>query len=183
MAVNADDRDLDFKRDSRIDPMALDSEWLGLASLAGRYAEAAAQAVLEKDRAEKNRDIVYASLDNEVRTSPTMWPKAFGGDKKPSEDAIKNWIALRADYQEALDAAHQARYRAKLAAAGVRAMDTKDRSLEWLTKLFFNGYFVGPKIPKELDRQFLRDAAAAQTEEAQRRSLQRRRRKKGDGDE
>jgi hypothetical protein len=157
--------------------MALDEEWLALASLAGRYGEAAADAVLDKDRAERELEVIYANLDHEARTTPTMWPKVFGSDKKPNEDAIANWARRQSVYQVAQEAFHEARHKAKLAAAAVRAIDVKDRSLEWLTKLFLNGYFVGPKVPKEISKRFLAEESASRGEDAQRAALRQRRRR------
>ena len=140
---------LDYEKDTAIDPDALDVEWVQQATLMGRYAAHAANMKREMDDAKERLDVVRARLDMAIRANPGQY-----GLEKVTEAAVQSTILLQKEYTEQNEALSTARYEYDMASAAVRAIDTKKTALENLVRLLGASYFAGPKAPRDLSHEW-----------------------------
>ncbi|HDZ27299.1 hypothetical protein LCGC14_1757850 [marine sediment metagenome] len=129
-----------YKEDLQIDDYALDSEWDRQAALYMKWAEEYADAVLIRDRAKENVDLVRAELYQQIVSK---------ADKKPTESAIGNEIIQHDKYKEANNNYLEAKKNAEILAGAKEAMQHKKKALEGRTHLWIAGYNAEPKIPAE----------------------------------
>jgi len=134
-----------YEDDLRIDKYNLDYEWERQAQLYMKWAEAHAQAVLERDRAKELLDLARAELDSQIRESP----EKFGFDKKPTETAIANTILQQDRYREVYKNFVETTKNMNILAGAKEAMAHKKKALEGITQLMVSGYYAEPNIPKE----------------------------------
>ena len=140
---------MSYKEDLKIDKHRLDFEWERQAQLYMKWAEAYAQAVLDRDRAKELLDVVRAELDSKIRKSPAD----FGFDKKPTESAITNTVVQQEEYRKAYDKLIQAQSNMNILAGAKEAMSHKKKALEGITQLMVSGFYAEPNIPaKAKDR-------------------------------
>ena len=145
--------DLDYDNDLRIDPNALDIEWLDQPRTYMRYAEQLARALKEVDKTKERLEVVKAELDHEIRDAAER-----GGGKKPTESAISNTVTNHSRYQQAMSDYNDAKYESNLLSSAVRAFDQRKAALENLVRLHASSYFAGPSVPRELSQEFVEAA-------------------------
>lgn len=141
--------ELDYVADIRIDPTALDVEWLRQADLMRKYATHAAATKMAMDDAKERLDVVKAQLDRDIRKDPSQ----FGLDKV-TETAVQSTILLQEAYTQGNQAWSEARYENDIANAAVRAIDQKKTALENLVRLLTASYFAGPQAPRDVAREW-----------------------------
>lgn len=166
--------ELNFEQDVRINPNALDVEWLRQAALYQRYAAEAARARDIRDRAKERVDVVMAEMNHAIRNDPAQ----YGLGEKPTKDAVEAAVLQSRPYTQANDNFLQRKLEAELVQAAVIALDQKKSSLENLVKLMIAGYFAAPKEPRNLAEEWARleetrGAQAAETSGGVRESLNR----------
>ncbi len=140
---------MNYEQDTTIDQDALDVEWLEQPRLMMRYARLAAEARKHMEWAKENLDVARASLDQSIRTDP----EKFGLDKV-TESAIASAILIHKEFREAQDKFREAQYEFNMAQAAVRALDGKRDALENLVRLHGQQYFAGPKVPRDLSKEW-----------------------------
>jgi len=143
--MNRTKETLEWEKDVSIDENSLDVEWLRQAELMMKYSKLAAKFRLLQDKAKESLDLMKASLDLSIRTTPEEY-----GLTKVTESAISNAITTDKAYTDCLAEYNQARYDAEIARAAVTALDHKKSALENLVKLFGQQYFAGPSIPRDI---------------------------------
>jgi len=141
---------LNYEQDVKIDPNALDVEWLEQAELMKKYAHHAADTKKDMDEAKERMEAGKARIEMDVRTSPQLYNL-----EKVTEGAIQSTILLQKDYQELVTEYNKAKYEYDVSVAVVRAIDQRKTALENLVKLLTASYFAGPKAPRDLYQEHL----------------------------
>ncbi len=141
---------LNYAEDVKIDPNALDVEWLRQSELMGKYAGHAATTKKLMDEAKERLEVGKANIEMHIRKNPDAY-----GLAKPTEAAIQSTIILQEDYQGLLKEYQEARYENEIAIAAVRAIDQKKTALENLVRLLGASYFAGPQTPRDLNKESL----------------------------
>lgn len=141
---------LNYEEDVRIDPEALDVEWLGQPELMRKYAKYAADAKKYMDEVKEKFEIGKARIEMSIRADPAAY-----GLTKPTESSIQSVILLQEEYQELFEEYKDARYEYEVAIAAVRAIDQRKTALENLVRLLAASYFAGPRTPRDLSRENL----------------------------
>lgn len=141
---------MNYEKDVEIDETALDVEWLQQPRLMLKYGNYAAQKRQEMDLAKENLDVVKAQLDKDIRAIPGDY-----GIGKLTESAIQSAILTQEEYQEANQAYIKAKYEYDMAITAVRAIDQKKTALENLVRLYGQQYFAGPKVPRDLSKEWV----------------------------
>ncbi len=145
---------LNYEQDVKIDPDALDIEWLNQAALMLRYTKHAAITKQTMDDCKERLDFTKAELEMDIRTKPEAY-----GLAKVTEAGIQSAILLQEKYQILMKEYASARYEYDIANGAVRAIDQKKTALENLVKLLGQSYFAGPKAPRNLYQEQLDQTA------------------------
>lgn len=148
---------MDYIEDITIDPEALDVEWLRQAALTFKYTAHAAQTRADMDYAREKLDLQRAELDKKIRNSPEAY-----GITKMTEGALQSVVLANKDYQYAAQLYNNARFENEMAQAAIRAIQDKKTALENLVRLHASNYFAGPKVPRDLGREWQEQQATAQ---------------------
>jgi hypothetical protein len=159
---------LNYEEDVRIDPEALDVEWLKQAELMKKYAIHAADTKKEMDEIKEQIDVTKARIEMNIRKEPEKYNLP-----KVTEGAIQSTIILQEEYQELVQEYTEAKYENDVAIAAVRAIDQKKTALENLVRLLSASYFAGPQAPRDLSGEWLKERE--RKEENARIKIQRRR--------
>ena len=165
-----------FSEDIKIDPNALDVEWLKQPQLFLAVAEEAAYAREKMDRAKEKFDVARAELASDIRSKPDTYDivkltegslnevlaVTLGSNNKRKRDKqplVEN-NTLQLHYKEANEEYIKARTEHELTVAAVRAFDQRKVALENLVRLQGQSYFAGPKEPRDLGREYSMDEQA-----------------------
>lgn len=140
--------DRNYKEDIKINEDDLENEWIEQPSLYLYYGEAHADAVLEKEKASDELDLVHAQLDSQLRKD---WEKHF--EKAPSEAAIKSWIIQQEKYKKKLENLNKKTHNVNVLAVAKTAFDHRKKALENLVTLHVTGFHSEPKPPKNVTRR------------------------------
>lgn len=149
---------MSYADDVDIDEDALDVCWLEHPRLMMKYSRKAAEAHRTMDLAKEKLDLVYAQLDQAVRSNPKAYDITA---EKPTEGAIKAAILTHVDYQIVSTAYIDSKFENAVAAKAVEAFEHRKSALENLVRLHGQQYFAGPSVPRNLhEERQLRDKAA-----------------------
>jgi hypothetical protein len=168
----------EYRDDLKIDPLALDKEWLEQPSLYMKYAKMAADASADYDRAKENVDIVKAQIDNQVRQYPEKFkgcPTTKDGALKPTEGWIISVIFLHDDYAKANERYHKAKLEMNVLQAAVRAFDHRKKALEMEVSLWFGGYNSSPDQKKIITKETVKRAGGSSDKQRDSLTLSRKR--------
>lgn len=174
-----------YMEDLSIDLHALEEEWVIQPQLYMKYAQLAAQAQMDRDRAKEKLDVVRAEVDDAIRTEPLEYgaPKDKSGNAKITEAWIAGTIVLQEEYKDAVQAVNDANYHMNIYRAAVNAFEHRKKALENEVQLWAGGYWSAPHLPHEsaAGKRLLEAQAEARSEveTKQRRQLNRQRKKGG----
>lgn len=143
---------INYEKDIEIDGEALDKEWLRQAPLMMKYCRISAQARMELDAAKEMLDVVKAGLDKAIRENPEKYDIV-----KVTEVVISNTIIVQGSYTEAYGRYLQVKYEADMASGAVRAIEQRKDALENLVRLYNGQYFAGPKVPLNINREWVEE--------------------------
>ena len=115
----------------KIDPFALDKEWLNQPSLYMDMAEKAANARKDYDEAKRELDLVEAALFAKVRKSPLKYDLP----EKPTEGACRSHVLTMPAYSDAFKEVVEAKHRLDIYSAAVVALEHRKRALTLLVEL------------------------------------------------
>lgn len=132
-----------FSEALQIDRFDLFREWERQPTLYHKYAVLHADAVLARDVAKDNLDLVSAQLDRQTREAMTA------AGTKTTETAIRNTILETQEYGEVRDAVAQAEHQCNVLMAGVRALDHKKTALEFMSRMQLADWNSEPNVPGE----------------------------------
>lgn len=141
---------LNYEEDIKIDPTALDVEWLEQAELMRKYSKHSADMKKVMDEAKERLDFKKACIEMDIRNAPENY-----GLSKVTEGAIQSAILLQEEYQKLAKEYGDARYEYDVSVGAVRAMDQRKSALENLVKLLSASYFAGPQAPRNLYQEHL----------------------------
>ncbi|MCK9457303.1 MAG: hypothetical protein M0R31_08425 [Candidatus Riflebacteria bacterium] len=144
--------DLNYEEDVKIDPEALDVEWLGQADLMRRYTKHSALMEKEADEAKERLEAGKARIEMEIRSNPEKY-----GLLKVTEASVSSAVLLQKEYQALVQEHINTKYEANVAKGAVRAIDQRKVALENLVNLFGRSYFAGPKTPRDLSSEWLKE--------------------------
>lgn len=142
-------KELNYERDVNIDPDSLDTEWLDQPRLMLKYTRIEAEAKKDLGDAKARLDIIQADLDKAIRSNPDDFDLP-----KVTETAISNAIQSTKKYKEAQEEIREAEYHLNMAIGAVRSMYVKKEALENLVRLYGQQYFAGPKVPRDINREW-----------------------------
>jgi len=138
--------DRTYLDDIKIEPDALDLEWVRHPEKYMKWAEKAAQAEDKVKLCKEAMEVIDAKIDKEIREDPTV--------EKITDSLIKGRVALDQRHREVLQKYNDALYESNIYSAAVKAMDHRKTSLENLVRLWAGTYFAGPKEPVDIRREF-----------------------------
>ncbi len=144
---------LDYEKDVRIDPDALDVEWLNQSEIMLRYALHAADMRKAVDEAKERLEAGKAKIELSIRTDPEAY-----GLAKVTEAGIQSTILIQKEYSQLVVQYNEAKYENDIATGAVRAIDQKKTALENLVRLLGVSYFAGPQAPRNLHEEYLEKA-------------------------
>lgn len=153
-------RMLDFENDLKIEPMALDVEWLEQASLFMKYSREAIKQRSILDRKKIELDVVKAELDTAIRTNPEKY-----GISKITEAAISNTILQDARFKVVQEELLGLHHDLEILEAAVQAFNQRKVALENLVKLCGQQYFAGPREPRDLGKESQRHYEAQKADD------------------
>ncbi len=140
---------LEYESDIRIDQDALDIEWLEQPSLVFRYSKNLAERKRIVEKLKTEIDLIKADLDKEIRLNPEAFEII-----KLTETTISNTVLQQKEYKNIYRGYIDARYELNIAQAAVDAVEHRKSALENLVRLFGQQYFAGPKIPRDLGKEW-----------------------------
>jgi len=141
--------EINYDKDVSIDPDSLDTEWLAQPQLMIKYSRISSAARRSYEAAKMDLDIIKAELDQQIRMDPAKFEIP-----KLTEGAIQSAILTSKKYKGGMDALHEAAYEMNMASAAVQAIDAKKGALENLVRLHGMQYFAGPKVPRDLSKEW-----------------------------
>ena len=141
---------MDYEKDVTIDPDALDTEWLEQPRLMMRYARISAQAQKDYEEEKQNLDIVKAQIDQDIRINP----QDHGIEGKITEAVVSAGILVSNEYQIAQKKVADALYEYNMARGAIQAINGKKDALENLVRLHGQQYFAGPRVPRDLSKEW-----------------------------
>jgi hypothetical protein len=151
--------ELNYEEDVKIDQDALDVEWLGQASLGLKYGRNVAHWHHVVARLEEEKKTMRSELIMEANKHP----EKCCGKEKPNAADIEAYYRSSENYQGVVSKLLDAQYEAEYAEVAKNEICYSRKSaLENLVKLHGQMYFAGPKVPRNLSKEW---------EEAQRRKL------------
>jgi hypothetical protein len=145
---------MSYNSDVKIDPNALDDEWLRQADLMRKYSVQVADFLQQKERAEEELNVCKADLDKDIRSDPDGYNITA---PKITETVIINTIYIQAVYRDAAEKVSDVTHEWNVAKAMVTSIDHKKTALECLVKLHGQSYFAGPKVPKTLGSTYFEE--------------------------
>ena len=142
---------MDYIKDSEIDPNALEIEWLNQTSLGMRYAKQAAEAKRKAALAEERVKVTRADLIRKVADDPV----GTTGKEKPTAQDIEAWYRSHPDHKQAKEDWIEADYQSNYATmAQMEISLSRKAALENLVRLHGQQYFAGPKVPRDLSKEW-----------------------------
>lgn len=143
--------EIDYERDISIDESALDVEWLEQAQLGLKYGRFIARLHKKVTLADEKKKTVRSELIMEANKFPV---KCCGKDKPNAAD-IEAYYRNHPDYKEAVQNLIDAQYEAEYGEVAKNEICwTRKAALENLVKLHGQMYFAGPKVPRDLSKEF-----------------------------
>lgn len=133
-------KERNIEKDLKIDDSNLDGEWTEQGSLFYYYAEAHAEAILEKDKKKAKMDYVYAVMYSELKKD---WSKVF--DSKPTEPAVKEHIYCQKKFKVAERDFINASHDVNIMLAAKQAFEHKKKALENKVSLKIGGFYSEPR--------------------------------------
>lgn len=137
-----------YERDMSIDVTSLDVEWVEQAELAMKYGRLWADAQDAASKADENVKFVRSKLIIQVSRDPEG---CLGKGERATDTKTEAYYRTHEDYLEAkddwLDKVNEMNL---LAIAKNEISFTRKSALENLVVLHGQGYFAGPKVPRDL---------------------------------
>lgn len=143
--------ELDYEKDMKIDPDALDIEWLEQAPLALQYARYLGEIRAEVKRATEQKKIKRSELIQEANASP----EACCGKAKPNAADIEAYYRTHDDYKEVVEKLISQEEELAYAELAFNEIAwTRKKALENLVTLHGQQYFAGPKMPRNISKEW-----------------------------
>lgn len=134
----------DYEKESSIDVLALDVEWIHQPGRFMKYAEKQASAKRELDELKQELKV----LESELLLQAAEEGEELIGSK-PTVAVVDAWVKSNKRHIEASKEIIQKDYELNILQSAVRAFDQRKSALENLVRLWQGSYFSGPREPKD----------------------------------
>lgn len=142
---------MSYEKDMYIDVTALDVEWTEQANLAMKYARLWADAKDEFDRAEENVKLVRSELILAINADPE---KYLGKDVRLTDPKVEACYRVHPKHIKAKERWLAAMKELNIIEVAKNEICfTRKAALENLVTLHGQGYFAGPKVPRNLKQE------------------------------
>ena len=141
--------ELDYERDVTIDGNALEVEWLDQAKRVLDYSRHSAECQKEVSILKDALKETKARIGKDVRANPSEY-----NIEKVTNDTVEEAVLLDKDYKKAQKELIEAEFEAEIAKGAVEAFRHRKGALENLVQLFMAQYFAGPKVPRDLSKEW-----------------------------
>lgn len=143
--------ELNYKKDMYIDPDALDLEWLRQPELGRKYARNAASKRREARLAEERVKVIKSELIRKCNENP----KSTTGKDKPNAIDIEAYYRTHPTHKDAKQEWIEAEFEADIAELAQKEISYgRKAALEGLVTLHAAQYFAGPKVPRDLNKEW-----------------------------
>lgn len=181
--------DLDYHRDIRIEPDALDVEWLEQPDLMMSYSLACDEAGKERDaakllmdKASENIKEVKALVLLEVRRNPQDYDidKVTESSASAAVEVNEKVSQAKIAYYEACERHNEAKHRFNNLYSAVKGFEQRKTSLENLVRMLGMNYFSSPNVERNLGQEYsqYRHKRTAMNKKSSREKIKSRRRNK-----
>jgi hypothetical protein len=137
--------DLNYAEDIKVDPYNLDLEWAQLPGLHSKWATRLIEVENQRDRLREQIELKYAELDLEIRSNLAQYKLGEGSPER----AIKSTIVKNEQYKTLQQQYLNAKYAAKVLRIAVKGIKDKEKTIDRLTKLYHDQYYMKPYKGKE----------------------------------
>lgn len=152
------EKELDFEKDTSINPNQLDIEWIYQANTFMKYCHALSEAAKEMDNAKQYYETVRAQCELKVRNKPEHYCKLWTGEPIPDKvtEAVISSILVASEGKEgtplfkAKAEWNESKFDFNILNNAKQAMEHKKVALENLVRLTGQQYFAGPKTPRDI---------------------------------
>lgn len=143
---------MDYEKDITIDCEALDIEWLDQAVLARKYINHYAFLKKKWMLAQEKVKIVKAELIKQANDDPD---KYLGEGVKPTNPNVEAYYRTHPRHKQAKEEWIEAQYEMEMAeGAKGEICNTRKKALENLVILHGQSYFAGPRVPRDLSKEY-----------------------------
>lgn len=162
---------MNYDKDITIDETALDAEWLDQASLALKYAKHLTQLKARVARLEEKKKTKRSELILEVNENPME----LMNKKTPNAADIEAYYRTNEEYKEIIKELLEVQEEAEFAELAFQEIAwTRKKSLEYLVILHGQQYFAGPKVPRDLSKEWEQKERQKRSDEGVGRKMKRR---------
>lgn len=142
---------LDYERDMQIDVDGLDVEWLDQPVLALRYGKYVSQLRAEVARLEERKKTTRAELIVEANKDP----QGTCNKDKPNAADIEAYYRTSERYKDVIKDLLKAQEELEYAEVAKNEISfTRKAALENLVRLHGQQYFAGPRVPRDLGKEW-----------------------------
>jgi hypothetical protein len=142
---------MNYENDVEIDETALDVEWLDQAALGLKYGQHVAHLHKIMALAEEKKKTIRSELIMEANEHPEKCCRKEKPNANDIEAYYRNNEKYKAVVAELLDAQYEAEY-AEVAKSEI--CFTRKAALENLVRLHAQMYFAGPKVPRDIHKEW-----------------------------
>lgn len=143
---------MNYEKDLKIDVDSLDVEWADQADLAIKYCRYYANCVKDLEEAEEKIKIIRSELVKEANEDPDT---CLGDDVKPTGPNVESYYRNHDRHKEAKQNIIDLQYEVNMAEGVKNEFSfTRKAALENLVILHGQQYFAGPKIPRDLSKEY-----------------------------
>ncbi len=143
---------MNYEKDLKIDVDSLDVEWADHAELSLQYGKHYANCMKELEEAEEEIKITRSELIKEANEDPEG---CLGDDIKPTAPNVEAYYRNHRRHKKAKTRIIEAQYEARMADAAKNEFSfSRKAALENLVILHGQQYFAGPKIPRDLSKEY-----------------------------
>jgi len=162
---------MDYDKDITIDDTALDVEWLDQPSLALKYARHLTQLNARVARLEEKKKTKQSELILKVNENPIE----LINKKTPNAADIEAYYRTDEGYKEIIKELLLVQEEAAFAELAFQEIAwTRKKSLEYLVILHGQQYFAGPKVPRNLSKEWEQRERQKRSDEGVGRKMKRR---------
>lgn len=143
--------ELNYEQDMEIDVDALDIEWLEQAQKAMKYGRHVSALRKKVAKLEERKKIERSELIREANEDP----QGCCNKDKPNSADIEAYYRSSTPYQNVVDELINAQYELSMAEVALNEVSwTRKMALENLVRLHGQQYFAGPKVPRNLSKEW-----------------------------
>lgn len=162
---------MDYEKDTTIDESALDVEWLRQAELTRKYAKYLKEIRKKVRRLQERKKTIRSELILKVNNDS----QTLIGKNKPNAADIEAFYRTQKEYKEAVEELIEEEEELKYVEDAFSEIAwTRKKALENLVILHGQQYFAGPKVPRDLSKEWEQKQKQKQVDSGIAKSMKRR---------